>query len=124
LVNEEFPHARVQRVLETTNTTPDDKILQAFLLFMIVLMLMRTSNRERILELIPRAKQLFKNGPVRPEELSDARLSWMVLPNEYILLLDCYEIVQWHLYGDPRAAKQALPRLLDRTAQQIGRAHV
>lgn len=117
LVNEEFPHARVQRVLETTNTTPDEEILQAFLLFMMVLMLMRTSDRERILELIPRAKHLFKNGPVRPEELSDARLSWMVLPNEYILLLDCYEIVQWHLYGDPRAAKQALPRLLDRTAQ-------
>lgn len=117
LVNEAFPDQRVQRVLQTTQPTPDESTLQAFLLFMMVMMLMRSTDRSKILELIPVAKQLFAKGPNDPAELDDARLAWMVMPTEYILLLDCYEIVQWHLNGDVKATREALPELLSRTAR-------
>lgn len=117
LVNEQFPQRRVQDVLQATDTTPDEKTLQAFLMFMMILMLMRSNDRSRILELIPITKDMFANGPSHPEELEDTRLTWMVSPREYMLLLDCFAVVQWHLNDDISATRQALPELLERIAE-------
>lgn len=117
LVNEQFPHRRVQDVLHATNTTPDEKTLQAFLMFTMILMFMRSNDRSQILDLIPIAQNLFSTGPTHPEELQDARLAWMVAPHEYTLLLDCFALVQAHLEGDIEGTRKALPDLLDRSAQ-------
>ncbi|GAA4477285.1 hypothetical protein GCM10023190_16660 [Enteractinococcus fodinae] len=117
LVNDPFPHRRIQDVLNTENTTPDEKTLQAFMVFMMVMMLMRSNDRSQISELIPVAKRLFAESPMHPEELADARLGWMVSPNEYILLLGCYAVALSHLDGDIDVTRQALPDLLDRTAE-------
>ena len=116
LVNEPFPAQRVQNVLNTTDTTPDEKTLQAFLLFMMIMMRMRTIDRSEVMELIPVAQQFFDASPTHPEQLADARLAWMVSPYEYLLLLDCFAVVQQHLNGDIAATREALPELLDRVA--------
>lgn len=117
LVDQPLPRQRIRDVLSATDTTPDEKMLQAFLLFMMVMMSMRSTDRSEILTMIPPAKALFSQAPQHPEELADARLAWMVLPQEYILLLDCFELVQWHLNGETTRVAEALPELLDRTAQ-------
>lgn len=116
-VNDPFPHRRIQDVLNTQNTTPDEKTLQAFLVFMMVMMLMRSNDRSQITDLLPMAKRLFAESPSHPEQLADARLGWMVSPNEYILLLDCYAVAISHLDGDIDVTRAALPALLDRAAE-------
>jgi len=117
IVNEPFPHRRIQDVLNASDPTPDERTLQAFLVFMMIMMLMRSNDRSQVLELIELAKRLFAKSPEHPEELADARLAWMVSPAEYILLLDCYTLAHWHLNGDIEATQDALPELLDRAAE-------
>ena len=116
LVEEQFPHQRVQAILAAPATTPDEMAIQAFLSFMMVMMTMRSPDRTGLLQLIPMAQQLLARGPDHPEELIDQRLSWMVTPQETTLLLECYKIVQWHLNGDIEATDQALPDLIQRVA--------
>src|SRR5690625_6714073 len=41
----------------------------------------------------------------------------MVSTSEYILLLDCYLVAHSHLNGEIEATREALPDLLDRTAE-------
>ena len=116
LVDEPFPAHRVHRVLTRTDVTPDEQTLQAFLLFVMIATRMRTADRSEIRQLIDQAKELFATCPTHPEQLTDARLAWMVSPYEYRLLLDCFAVVQLHLDGDIPATRAALPELLDRVA--------
>src|SRR5699024_926050 len=105
---------RVQALLATPADSPDDRAVQAFLMFMMVMMTMRSPDRSQILHLIPAAQALLAHGPADPAELTDQRLAWMVTPQETSLLLDCYEIVQWHLNGQVAATREAIPELLER----------
>lgn len=117
VVNEQFPHRQVEDLLNMDDATPDEKTLQAFLMFMMIMRLLRSNDRGQVLELIPVAKRLFADSPAHPEQLADSRLAWMVSPNEYVLLLDCYALAHVHLDGQIDVAREALPELLDRTAE-------
>ncbi|WP_156832059.1 helix-turn-helix transcriptional regulator [Yaniella halotolerans] len=116
LVNETYPWRRLHAVLQVPSSTPDEAALQAHLTFMLALMTIRSPNRRKMQDRIDEAKIRFAEGPQHPDELSDARLGWIVTPQERILLLDCYEVVDWHLNGEIQATREVLPARLERAS--------
>lgn len=112
LLDEQYPEHRVEAVLRTPTRTPDEIALQGFLLFTLIMVLMRSDDRNRVLHLIPIAKRFFAKGPQRPDQLHDPRLSWMVAPREYILMLECVEVIQWNLNGRVDDVKNTFPVLV------------
>lgn len=116
LVDEPFPQDRVQALLAIQTDTPDDLAVQAFLLFMMVMMTMRSPDLNQIQSLIPVAQGMLARGPQDASGLTDQRLAWMVTPQETGLLLDCYEIVPWHLNGEFARTRNAIPELFERVA--------
>lgn len=112
LFDEQYPEHRVEAVLRTPSRTPDEIALQGFLLFTLIMVLMRSDDRSRVLHLIPIAKRFFAKGPQQPDQLHDPRLAWMVAPREYILLLECLEVIQWNLDGHVDEVKNTFPALI------------
>src|SRR5690625_5236204 len=109
IVNEPFPHRRIQDVLNASDPTPDERTLQAFLVFMMIMMMMRSNDRSQVLELIELAKRLYAKSKEHPDELDDDRVVVMVSPTEYIHLMDCYTLAHRHLNRDIEATQDALP---------------
>lgn len=116
LVDEPYPEQRAETALRAPSATPDETVLQGYLLFTLIMMLMRSPNRHRVQELIPLAKEFFAKGPQDPNELLDRRFAWMVAPEDYTVYLDCLEIVQWNLNGRVQDIRVALPELMRKVA--------
>ncbi len=116
LVDEPYPEERAESVLQTPSKTPDETALQGFLLFTLIMMLMRSAKRRRVMEMLPVAKEFFARGPQGPEELLDRRFAWMVAPQDYNLYLDCLEVDQWTLEGRHQDIRIALPEIMRRVA--------
>lgn len=116
LVNEPFPWRRLNAVLHQPSSTPDEAVLQAYLSFMLVLFTMRSRNRSKFQDRINDAKQLLGYGMQDPAELSDPRLAWFVAPQERILLLECFEVVDWHLNGEVQETQEVLQARLERAS--------
>lgn len=110
-----FPHERVQRLLAVPSTDPDERTIQAFLAFMMVIMTMRSPDPLPVPQLIGHAKMLFADAPAADAELSDPRLAWMVAPEEYGVLLDCYLMVHSQRTLDFASVRRDLPSLTERT---------
>lgn len=117
LLNDEFPQHRVQAALDTPATTPEETTLQSYLLFVMILWLMRHSDRRTVQDYMGRAQALFAAAPQHPEELTDTRLAWMVAPQAHALFLDCLQLSKMHLDGELERAQETLPTLLDRVAE-------
>ncbi|OAV63080.1 helix-turn-helix transcriptional regulator [Enteractinococcus helveticum] len=116
IVDDPYPEDRARAVLEATSETPDETALQGYLLFTLIMMMMRSPERRRVLDTIPVAKDFIAKGPQSPEELLDRRYVWMVAPQDFILHLDCMELVQWNLDGRQQDIRMALPELMRRVA--------
>src|SRR5699024_4034302 len=112
IIDEPYPEDRVRAVLDATSETPDETVLQGYLVFTLIMMMMRSPERRRVLDMIPVAKDFSARGPQSPEELLDRRFAWMVAPEDYILHLDCMELVQWNLDGRQQDIRMALPELM------------
>lgn len=113
-VDEEFPRERAMNVLFSTSTDPDDRTVIAFLAFLAVLLTMRAPDPSEVPQLIEFTKALFEQAPADIEELSDPRLAWMVAPHEYLVLLDCYQMVHNQRQFDLDEVRSALPDLIRR----------
>src|SRR5699024_4232720 len=85
---------RAQRLLATPTDDPDERAIIAFFAFMAVILTMRTMDRNMVSPLIENAKILIQRGPSDINELSDHRLGWMVDKEAFLLVLDCYLMVQ------------------------------
>lgn len=113
-VDATYPEDRVTEVLQTPCRTPDEAALQGFLLFTLVMVLMRSEQRDRIPDLLPAARAFMARGPQHAADVADSRLAWMIAPQEYFVLLDCIEIVLADLEQDAPKVRAALPALTAR----------
>ena len=114
IVDEPYPEERAKQVLETPSETPDETALQGYLLFTLIMMMMRSPNRRKVLDTIPTAKDFITKGPQSPDELLDRRFAWMVAPEDCLMHLDCLELVQWHIDGRAQDVRRALPEMMQR----------
>lgn len=112
LVDEPYPEDRVEQVLRTPTRTPDEVVLQGFLLFTLIMVLMRSENRSQLADLLPIAKVFLHRGPQHPDQLHDPRLAWMVAPREFVVFLECLEQALLNVLGRPAEARNALPDLI------------
>lgn len=110
----EIPQEAVQRLLFSTAETSDERVILAFLAFLVVIISMRTSSPAEVQMLIKHAITLAGRAPRDAQELTDPRLTWMVAQDEYLLVLDCYRMVQDQVTGDKDSVIQALPGLTQR----------
>ncbi len=116
IVDDPYPEDRARAVLDARSETPDETALQGYLLFTLIMMMMRSPERRRVLDMIPVAQDFIAKGPQSPEELLDRRFAWMVAPQDFILHLECMELVQWNLAGRQQDIRMALPELMRRVA--------
>ncbi|MEE6288789.1 AAA family ATPase [Georgenia sp. MJ173] len=110
-VDQPFAHERVAAMLLAPSAGPDDRTIQAFLAFMLVLMTMRSGDPSPAMGLIAQAQALFALAPTHPAELTDPRLGWMVAPREYSLLLASYELVHFQREHDMAQVRRSLTAL-------------
>ncbi len=110
-VESELPQEQVMALLSLESPDPDDRTISAFLSFLVVIMTMRTNDPSMVPLLIDHARTLFEQAPADATELGDARLAWMVAPQEYLVLLDCYRTVHDQRMFEMSAVADALPEL-------------
>lgn len=113
-VGHALPSESVQNLLATAPKTPDERSLIAFFAFMVVILTMRTANHNVVPQLIAHAKMLVSVAPHDPAELADKRLEWLVSQDEYILVLDCYLMVNGQFSADFELVQLSLPTLSQR----------
>lgn len=109
-----LPLERVQRLLTAPAHTPDDRAVVAFFAFMVVLLTMRSPDRERVPPMIAHAKMLTELAPADAAELSDQRLAWMVSRDARLVVLDGYQMVQHQIAGEWDRVRALLPELQQR----------
>lgn len=113
-VGENLPMERAQKLLMTRPKNPDEHATLGFFAFMVVILTMRSMNREAVPMLIAHAKQLIEHGPTHESDLTDRRLAWMLDRDGYALVLDAYLAVQDQFNARMDAVKDALPKLTQR----------
>lgn len=113
-VGHELPRDRIMQLLMSSPESPEDAAVLSFFAFMIVILTMRSAAATTTPMLIERAKSLFEAGPAHPGELADERLAWMVEPEAYILVLDCYRMVHDQQAGEMDLVAAVLPDLTER----------
>ena len=105
---------RAQRLLATPTDDPDERAIIAFFAFMAVILTMRTMDRNMVSPLIENAKILIQRGPSDINELSDHRLGWMVDKEAFLLVLDCYLMVQNQIVAKMDEVTRVIPNLTRR----------
>lgn len=113
-VGERLPMERVQRLLMTPAASAEDRVVIGFFAFMVVILTMRSPDREAVPPLIGHAKHLIAQGPATPAELTDRRLDWLVDRDGYLLVLDAYLMVQDQVASRFDLVRDALPELTER----------
>lgn len=113
-VRQELPVERMQKLLQAQPENPDEAAVLAFYNFLFVILTMRSDNIEQVPALIGLAKMAVNNAPAHPDEVTDPRIKWMVARDEYLLVLDCYLMVQDQMKADMDAVRQVLPELIER----------
>ncbi|MFD6814205.1 helix-turn-helix transcriptional regulator [Enteractinococcus coprophilus] len=116
LIDEPYPEDRAKQVLESPSETPDETALQGYLSFTLIVMMMRSPDRRAVLDMIPMARDFIAKGPQDPEELLDRRFAWMVAPEDFLVHLDCLELIQWNLDGRHQDVRRKLPDMMQRVA--------
>ena len=116
---------RLNRALERSAgaTDADARILRAFLASIAVIMTARTRPIDDVAVLVERATHLWELAPDRAEELSDPRLSWMVAPHAYALILECHYAVQSSAHESIEESTAALTELVRRARELPIGAH-
>lgn len=110
-----FEHERATNLLRPSDD-PDERTMQAFMSFMLVIMTMRTDDLMHVPALIQQSRHLFAQVPTDPAALAEPRLAWMVHPREFLVLLDCYDLVHLHRSFETVAARRLLTDLDPRVA--------
>lgn len=111
LPDPQFDLASVEMILRTPTNDPDERTIQAFLAFFMVVMTMRSASPDAVMMLSSQAKKFFENAPADPTSLSIPHLAWMVGPQGYTALLDCYEMVSHQRNGTLTNPAQTLTTL-------------
>ncbi|MGO1544508.1 MAG: LuxR C-terminal-related transcriptional regulator [Gulosibacter sp.] len=113
-VGAEVSPAAVQAILTTVPKTTDERAILGFYAFLVVLLSMRSADTEAVPTLIEHAKRLVAAAPSSPDELSDQRLAWMVDRDARLLVLDCYQVVQYQQRSELDEVRAALPGIMQR----------
>jgi len=110
----ELPLDRASALMAAEPTGPDDAAVQGFFAFMAVMLTMRTGDHTMVRPLIQHARGLIARAPADVEELTRPRLGFTVAREGYLLMLDCFWMVQDQFAADMDAVRAALPGLIER----------
>lgn len=116
-VGEGLPMQRVQALLVAQPESPEDRAIQAFFAFMVVILTMRSADLTGVPPLIGLAKSIVARSPAHADELTDPRFEWLVDREALLVLLDCYLMVQDQFTSEVARAADALPELTRRIDQ-------
>lgn len=86
-------HERILRFQALPAAGDDATTMQAFLGLLMVFGQLRMKRFECAAETFPEAIERFERAPRDPDTLNNHHLTWLVRPDEYALLLECYRLI-------------------------------
>ena len=105
------------------DTDADARTLRAFLASIAVIMTARTRRIDEATELVERAKRLWELAPEDDATLSDPRLSWMIAPRAYALILEGRYAAQMVAHQSIDRSRESLVALIGRARELAPGAH-
>lgn len=107
----------IDAVLRRTETDADTRTIQSFAAYAMAIAALRSSNTSRVLEVRALASQIWREAPVDPAELTDPRLSWMVMPRSFEVATDAYCLSHVHLHEGTARLAELVPDLVTRALE-------